>query len=110
MSFSEGLMDFGTGAFSGAATGAKISGGNPVATGLGGLALGTISYFGGASQRRLEEKNNRYALEGMEQDNQLGKLNVSETRRKVTADREKEKRKEMFGQMLAQYFQRQGGK
>jgi len=100
---SDGLADFGTGAFAGASTGAKISGGNPYATAAGGLFGGAISYFGGAGQRKIEGRVNAQALE-------LGDLNVSESRRRDKAERERMQRKELFGQMLAQYFQQQGAK
>lgn len=108
MSGSDGLMDFATGALSGASTGAKVAG-TPGAI-IGGLGLGALSYFGGAGQRRMEDKNNRLSLEGMEQDNTLGKLSIIDARRKVKASQEQEKRKELFSTMLAQYFQRQGNK
>ena len=108
MSGSDGLMDFGTGLFSGASTGAKIAG-TPGAI-VGGLGLGALSYFGGAKDRRNEDKNNRLAFESMEQDNTLGRLSIVDARQKVKAGREQAKRKELFGTMLAQYFQRQGGK
>lgn len=109
MSFdSEGLMDFGTGAFQGGTAGAKASGGNPYATAGGALALGALSYFGGSSQRKLEKKSNSLALKGMEQDLELGDLTLSETRRKRAMDLEAQKKKQMFGEMLAQYFQKQG--
>jgi hypothetical protein len=107
MSFdSEGLMDFGTGAMAGGTAGAKASGGNPYAAGAGALALGALSYFGGASQRKLEKKNNKLALAGMEQDLELGELNISETKRQRALDMEARKKKETFGKLLAQYFQR----
>lgn len=105
---SEGLLDFGGGALSGGSAAAKASGGNPLATVGGALAMGAISYFGGAPQRRLEQKSNKLALRGMEQDLELGELNISEGRRKRAMDLEKQRKNQMFGQMLAQYFQKQG--
>lgn len=110
MSGSDGLMDFASGALTGGTAGAKASGGNPWVAGGSALALGALSYFGGASQRSLEDKNNRLALEGMQQDNTLGKLSIIEARRQTKANKEKDQRKELFSQMLAQYFQKQGGK
>lgn len=107
---SDGLLDFGTGLFSGGLVGAKVSGGNPIATVAGGLGLGAISYFGGAADRRTERSYNKKTLAQMDQDMQFGELKISEARRAKAQDIERQKRKEMFGQMLAQYFQRQGNK
>lgn len=104
----EGLMDFGTGAFNGGMAGAKASGGNPWVTGGSALALGALSYFGGAPQRRTEKKANALSLKSMEQDLQLGSLNISEARRQRVKNIETDRRKEMFGQMLAEYFQKKG--
>lgn len=105
---SDGLLDFGTGLFSGAMAGSKVAG-VPGAI-VGGLGLGALSYFGGAKDRRNEDKNNRLSFESMEQQNTLGRLSIAEARRKDKAERESQKRKEVFGTMLAQYFQRQGSK
>jgi hypothetical protein len=104
----EGLMDFGTGGLKGGEAGYKASGGNPWVAGGSALALGALSYFGGASQRNLEKKSNALSLRGMEQDLELGDLNLSEVRRKKAMDLEAQKKKQMFGEMLAQYFQKQG--
>jgi hypothetical protein len=105
---SEGLLDFGSGLFQGGMAGAKASGGNPYAATGGALALGALSYFGGQSQRNLEKKANDLSLRSMEQDLELGDLNISETKRKKAMDLEAQKKKQMFGEMLAQYFQKQG--
>lgn len=99
---SDGLADFGTGAFEGGATGAKVSGGNPYAIAGGAIIGGSLSYFGGASQRRTEAKNNRQALE-------LGGLEVVDARRKSALEEQRRRRQEMFGQLLAQFFQKQQG-
>lgn len=99
---SDGLMDFGTGAFSGASTGAKLSGGNPYAIAAGAAIGGGLSYFGGASQRRLEAKANNQTLE-------LGGLEVVDARRKSALEDQQRRRQEMFGKLLAQYFQNKRG-
>jgi hypothetical protein len=103
---SEGLMDFGTGAFQGGAAAGKASGGNPYAIAGGALALGSLSYFGGAPGRRLEKKANKLSIKGMEQDLELGELSISEARRKKSIEMDAQKRKETFGRLLTQYFQR----
>jgi hypothetical protein len=105
---SEGLIDFSTGAFNGGVAGAKVSGGNPWVAGGSALALGALSYFGGTSQRSLEKESNALSLKLGEQDLQLGSLNISEARRKRVKNIESDRRKEAFGEMLAQYFQKQG--
>lgn len=105
----EGLLDFGSGAMEGGLAGAKMSGGNPFVTGASALGLGALSYFGGAPQRRMEKRANAMSLRGMEQDLELGELNIAATRRADRAEREAKKKKEMFGKLLGQYFQR-GGK
>jgi hypothetical protein len=88
--------------------GAQVSGGNPYAIAGGALAMGTVSYFGGASQRKLEKKANDLSLQSMEQDLTLGDLNISETRRNRAKSLDADKKKQMFGQMLAEYFQKKG--
>jgi hypothetical protein len=105
----ESLLDFGEGFFSGASTGAKISGGNPLVTGASALGLGALSYVGGAPQRRLEGKANRLTLAGMEQDLELGEMNISKARRAEQAEREAKRRKETFGRLLGEYFKRKKG-
>jgi hypothetical protein len=67
-----------------------------------------LSYFGGAGQRRTEKKANDLSLRSMEQDLELGDLKISETKRSKAKDLEAQKKKQMFGEMLAQYFQKQG--
>lgn len=105
----EGLLDFGTGAMQGAATGGKLSGNNPWAIGAGGLALGALSYFGGASQRRMEKKANALSMRGMEQDLELGEFNLSAARRADKEERERKARQQTFGKLLGQYFARKQG-
>jgi hypothetical protein len=105
----EGLLDFGGGALEGGIGAAKMSGGNPFVTAAGALGLGAISYFGGAPQRRLERKANKLSLKGMEQDLELGEFNLAAARRADKAEREAKKRKEMFGRLMGQYFQRKAG-
>ena len=61
----EGLMDFGTVGLKGGEAGYKASGGNPWVAGGSALALGALSYFGGASQRNLEKKSNALSDSGM---------------------------------------------
>jgi hypothetical protein len=105
----EGLVDFGEGAMAGGYAGAKVSGGNPYVTAAGAVGLGTLSFFGGAPGRRLEKKANKLSLASMEQDLELGELNISEGRRKRAAEMNAAKRKEDFGRLLAQYFQSKRG-
>lgn len=105
----EGLLDFGSGLFSGAKTGHDVGGGNPWVTGAGAVTLGALSYFGGASQRRMERKSNKLALAGMEQDLELGEMNLSASRRADKEERERKKRKETFGKLLGEYFARKRG-
>jgi hypothetical protein len=105
----ESLLDFGEGFFSGGTMGAKMSGGNPLVTGASALGMGALSYFGGAPQRRLEKKANSLTLAGMEQDLELGEMSVSKARRAEQAEREAKRRKETFGRLLGQYFQRKKG-
>jgi hypothetical protein len=94
---------------SGAKTGHDLGGGNPWVTGGSALAMGTLSYFGGASQRRLEEKANKLSLVGMQQDLDLGEMEISKARRADKAEREAKKRKETFGRLLGEYFRRKQG-
>jgi hypothetical protein len=105
----DGLLDFGEGFFSGGTAGAKMSGGNPYVTGAAAAGMGLISYFGGAPQRRLEKKANKLSLQGMEQDLELGQFNLSAARRADKEERERQKRKETFGRLLGEYFQRKQG-
>lgn len=95
-------MDFGTGAFTGATTGAKVSGGNPAATIGGALAGGALSFFGGAGQRRLEARNNANALA-------LDEFDLGEKKRAKSLDIERQRRMQKFGELLTAYFQRQQG-
>ncbi|HLP29760.1 MAG TPA: hypothetical protein VK465_08705 [Fibrobacteria bacterium] len=106
---SEGLMDFGGGAFAGGLAGAKASGGNPYAIAGGAIAMGAMSYFGGAPQRRLEKKVNKLQVRGMEQDLELGDFQLSEGRRQRARDLEAQARKETFGRLLGEYFARKRG-
>lgn len=105
----DGLMDFGEGFLSGGMAGAKMSGGNPVATGLGAVGMGALSYFGGASNRRLEKKVNQKSMLQMDQDLELGEFKLSEARMERQRQAEEKKKKETFGKLLAQYFQRKRG-
>ena len=105
----DGLLDFGQGFFSGGLAGAKMSGGNPLATSLSALGMGAVSYFGGAKQRRLEGKVNRLQLQGMQQDLDLGEFNLAAARRQDRDEREAKKRKETFGRLLGEYFARKQG-
>jgi hypothetical protein len=105
----EELIDFGQGFFSGGMAGAKMSGGNPLVTGASALGLGTISYFGGESQRRLEKKNNALQVRGMQQDLELGEMNLSAARRADKEERERKARQATFGKLLGQYFARKQG-
>ncbi len=100
----EDLLDFGQGFFSGGEAAHKMSGGNTIATGAGALGMGVLSYFGGASQRKLERKANKMTLAGMEQDLELGEMNLSATRRANSEAAEAKKRKETFGRLLGEYF------
>ena len=102
----EGLLDFGEGFISGGTAGAKMSGGNPYATGAAALGMGALSYFGGASNRRLEKQVNEKSLRQMDQDLELGEFSLGQARRADKDAREKKKRQETFGKLLAQYFQR----
>lgn len=99
---SEGLSDFGTGAFTGAATGAKVSGGNPYMTAGGALAGGALSFFGGAGARRTEKRNNETALA-------LDEFDLGEKKRAKSLDIERQRRMQQFGELLTAYFQRQQG-
>lgn len=105
----EGLIDFGEGLFSGGTAGYKMSGGNPAVTAASALGMGAMSYFGGARQRRTEAKNNRLALAGMEQDLELGEMDIAAARRKDKAERDRQARMKLVGQMLGEYFQRKRG-
>jgi phage tail tape-measure protein len=105
---SDGLSDFGQGAFAGAGTGATIGSaagpyGTAIGAGVGAIAGGTLSYFGGKSQRSLERKANSQSLT-------LGNLEITEARKKAALEADRRRRQELFGQMLAQYFQKQGAK
>lgn len=100
----EGLLDFGTGAIQGGLAGAKVSGGNPYAAGAGALALGTLSLFGGAGNRRLERESNRLSLAQGKQNLRLGELSVAQAEREDRARRDAEKKRKQFGQMLGAWF------
>lgn len=106
---SEGLMDFGTGAFQGGMAAGMASGGNPVAMGAGAVGMGVLSYFGGAPQRRLEKKVNTLQLKGMEQDLELGEFKIGEAQRARAMDMDAKKRQEAVGRLLAKYFARKQG-
>ena len=104
----EGLLDFGSGALTGATTGFKLSGGNPWATGGGALAGGLLSLFGGSEQRGLERQANRQSLAQGQQSLRLGDLQISQAMREDRAAREAEQRRKMFGQLLGQWFANRG--
>lgn len=100
----EGLLDFGqgltSGTLGGATVGAKIGGPKGAAIGAGiGALMAPLSYFGGQNERRMVNRANKQSLE-------LGDLEISETRRKIAMDKEQQRRKQEFGKLLAQYFQR----
>ena len=61
-----------------------------------------MSYFGGAGNRRLEKKTNALSLRTLEQDAELGDMQVTATRRQLADDKERRRRQEIFGQLLAQ--------
>lgn len=104
----EGLADFGTGAFSGGTVGAKVSGGNPYATAGGAVLGGALSFFGGADQRKTEKAFNKKSLAQMDQDLELGDLNIAETRRKRAEEIARKEQMKRFGQMLGDYFKKKG--
>lgn len=104
----DGLADFGTGAFQGGATGAAIGSyagpyGTAIGAGVGALAGGALSYFGGAQDRRDRARNNKneFALQD---------LQISEAKRARELELQRQRRMKQFGQLLGQYFQKQGGK
>lgn len=100
----EGLLDFGTGALSGAETGYKVSKGNPYVTAAAAGGMGLISLFGGASQRRQEREMNRLAMASGKQQLKLNEFSISQAMREDRSAREKEAKRKMFGQMLGQWF------
>lgn len=99
-----GLLDFGTGALTGADTGYKVSGGNPLVTGAAAAGMGLISLFGGASDRRMEREANRLGLTQGRQTIRLNDMAIRQAAREDKMAREKEKKRQMFGQMLGQWF------
>jgi phage tail tape-measure protein len=105
---SDGLGDFGAGALQGGVTGATVGSaagpyGAAIGAGVGALAGGTLSYFGSKNDHKLAAKANAQSFE-------LGRLEIAEARKKSAQEADRKRRQELFGQMLAQYFQKQGAK
>ncbi len=99
-----GLLDFGTGAISGADAGYKVSGGNPYVTGAAAAGMGLISLFGGSSQRKQEREMNRLAMAQGKQSLRLNEFSLSQAMRQDRAEREALAKRKQFGQMLGQWF------
>jgi septal ring-binding cell division protein DamX len=107
------LLDFGTGAFSGAKTGYQLSNGNPYVTAGMGILEGGISLFGNSSARRMENEANRQSLAQGRQEMKLNDLSISQAMRQDKAERDAMAKRKMFGEMLGKWFsnrmQSQGG-
>lgn len=96
------LLDFGTGALTGAATGATIGTaiapglGTAIGAGVGGLGMGLISLFGD-SDDDITDEYNRQQIE-------LGRFDLADKRRQDKLARQKQKKMDAFGTAFSQYL------
>lgn len=98
---SNGLLDFGQGAASGASAGSSFG---PYGAAAGGILGGAISLFGNADNRRNEAKNNSIYFRQEQQGLKLRDAQISQMRRESRAAKEADQKKKVFGQMLGQWF------